>query len=463
MLRKYRLNWDQLLSPMRVNIAVVGGEERISLCNAPRIDSRSPFEKDYCHLIYSSSFRRLGRKTQVHPFATVDYVRCRLTHSLEVSTIAASLLREVVLLFEAEGRHLFHYQDADWVLRTAGLAHDIGNPPYGHAGEKAIKEWASINIKKQEPYFRDFSLYDGNAQSFRILSRNDIRKSLYHNLTVASIGAMVKYPYNVKKATQRHSKFGAFITEEKIFDSVMEHLGLKRGNRRYLRHPLSFLLEAADDISYCLSDLEDGVKMDVLSETTVRELFCQILPQKMDSKCKRRPSSKDLNREGKEIWAELDLEMLRSLVAGVLIKAYSRCFYDYYEEIMHGQFETGKEFANGLQKDVKYWLTKAERLRQKIYKNKNVLAEENQGQKEVSKALTKYMELLKYIIPRSRKPTGYVLSLAKQVLGEDFLEQKSNRTQSWWAHVILDYVVGMTDDFTRRNVVCGIERTDYEV
>ena len=446
---KYRLCWDKLLSPCRVSISVLGGKENISIKVAKtKGDTRSPFERDYCHLVYSSSFRRLGRKTQVYPFAHVDYVRCRLTHSLEVSTIAASLLREVILLFESEGLHLFHYQDADWVLRTAGLAHDIGNPPYGHAGEKAIREWASKNIDKGEAYYRDFVLYDGNGESFRLLSRNDIRKSLYHNLTVASLGAIVKYPYSVINANEKHPKFGTFLEDERVFDAVMDHLGLKRDDREYIRHPLSFLLEAADDISYILADLEDSAIMHIFTEREVKNLYCEVLPSKY-VKSGATPGS-DSTHKSKAIWKKLEIESLRSKVADVLIKAYSKTFYKLYDRIMHGEVKTGDDFSHELPAQIGQWITIVRQKLETAYTSAVVVEKEKKGKEELFNLLDQWMGMLKYVSQHNKKIPAHDLPLIEQILGDDFIKFRNTRSKSWWAHVIMDYVVGMTDDFSRR-------------
>ena len=448
-MRKYRLCWDKLLSPCRVSISAFEGKENISIrFSKTQGDSRSPFERDYCHLVYSSSFRRLGRKTQVYPFADVDYVRCRLTHSLEVSTIAASLLRDVWLMFEAEGRHLFHYQDADWVLRTAGLAHDIGNPPYGHAGEKAIREWASKNIDEGEPYYRDFALYDGNGESFRLLSRNDIRKSLYHNLTVASLGAIVKYPYSVRDANKEHPKFGTFGEDEKIFDAVMNHLGLKGDDGKYIRHPLSFLLEAADDISYILADLEDSAIMSIFTEREVKRLYCEVLP----SKCVKLNATSGSNGSptNKAIWRKLEIESLRSKVADVLIKAYSKTFVQLYDRIMNGEVKTGDDFLCELPASLLHWIVKIRKKLKTAYASDVVVKKEKKGRKELFDLLDKWMGMLKYAPPFNKKIPKHDLPLVKQILGDDFKNYRNTRSKSWWAHVIMDYVVGMTDDFSRR-------------
>lgn len=444
---KHRLSWDKLLSPCRVSISAFGGKENVSIgISKAKGDTRSPFERDYCHLVYSSSFRRLGRKTQVYPFADVDYVRCRLTHSLEVSTIAASLLREVVLLFAAEGRHLFHYPDADWVLRTAGLAHDIGNPPYGHAGEKAIREWASKNIDEEESYYSDFALYDGNGESFRLLSRNDIRKSLYHNLTVAALGAIIKYPWLVTKASKDHPKFGAFKEDEKAFDAVMDHLGLKVGEGEYVRHPLSFLLEAADDISYLLADLEDSAIMGIFSEREVKAIYSGILPSKVIRTSATRESY--VATKDKTIWRKLEIESLRSKVADVLIKAYSKTFFTLYDSLMFGEVRTGDEFVGEMPKQIRQWISKVRKKLKEAYTSDIVVKKEEEGKKELLGVLNEWMKLLKYV-PNNRIPSQD-LALIRQIMGDDFRIMRKDRSKSWWAHVILDYIVGMTDDYSRR-------------
>lgn len=414
------------------------GQVKVSMIdkNRSKSDYRSPFERDYCHIIYSSAFRRLGRKTQVHPFPDVDYVRFRLTHSLEVSTIAASLIKHVHVSFiEKFGTAPFNLEDACWVLRTAGLSHDIGNPPYGHAGEKGIKNWAKKHSQfESENVKNDFIYFDGNAETFHLLSRNDLRPGLFNRLTAASLGAVVKYPYLSDKATDDHAKFGAFDVDREVFDAVMDELGLKSGDE-YLRHPLSFLLEAADDISYNLSDLEDGVKMKAIDRQPVIELLEGLMPG-MEQKGK---GSHKKWASGKRI------EELRSAAAGRLIAEYAKVFFDKYTAIMKGEIKSGSEYESFLPENIRNWLHKSEQLRVQIYKNPDVVSAEKAGQKESSELLDEYMSLLKFSNESVEIPVDKKNKVVT-ILGDQFPLVRGSRSKTWWRHVILDYIVGMTDD-----------------
>lgn len=433
------LNWERLLSSARV-LVCHDQEDHVKVSMARKSheknDYRSPFERDYCHIIYSSAFRRLGRKTQVHPFPAVDYVRFRLTHSLEVSTIAASLIKHVHANFiEKYATAPFNLDDASWVLRTAGLSHDIGNPPYGHAGERGIRNWA----KKQQDFEserikNDFIYFDGNAETFHLLSRNDLRPGLFNRLTAASLGAIVKYPYLSDKATDEHAKFGAFDVDREVFDAVMDELGLKTADG-YLRHPLSFLLEAADDISYNLSDLEDGVKMKAIDQEPVIELFEELMPG-MEKKSDGNPKK----------WAgDKRIGELRSAAAGRLIAEYATVFFEKYTSIMNGELKSGSDYDAFLPGNIRDWLNKSRHLRKQIYNDTAVISAEDEGQKESSDLLDEYMSLLKY------SEESIEISLDKKdlvvtILGDQFPTIRGSRPKTWWRHVILDYIVGMTDD-----------------
>lgn len=247
---KYAEQWKLLLSDRRVIMPKTPDGE-ITLCSPKMKDKRTPFEADYERVVFSYSLRRLAGKTQVHPFADIDYIHNRLTHSIEVSSVSYTLALGV-------GKFLNEKQDVQkkdiesicWITQAAGLSHDIGNPPYGHSGESAIQQWAAKNKNSMgnQPYFNDFYKFDGNAQTFRLMSRDDLRESTFFRFTIASLGAVVKYPFSSDEAIEK-PKFAAFSSEKRLFGKVWDELGLVRDGKR-IRHPLSYLSEAADDICY---------------------------------------------------------------------------------------------------------------------------------------------------------------------------------------------------------------------
>lgn len=244
---------------------------------------RSSFHKDYDRIIFSNSFRRLSKKTQVHPLSKNDHVHNRLTHSLEVASVGRSLGLRAGEFLKNKHPDINPY-DVAYIIQTACLAHDIGNPPFGHAGEEVIKEW--FEKKKEEPFLKelsydeleDFIHIDGNAQSFRIVSQ--IENNLFcggMRLTFATLGALVKYPHASNRCKDiKKSKFNFFQSEAEFFKTLFLELGLVRIDGSYKRHPLSYLMEASDDICYGLLDLQDAVELKIITLKDTKNIFTLI-------------------------------------------------------------------------------------------------------------------------------------------------------------------------------------------
>lgn len=291
-----KMNYDKLLSPNR---------HRLSSKRATQSDMRSAFEKDYHRIIGSASFRRLQDKTQVFPLDKSDFVRTRLTHSLEVSSIAKSLGQTTGMELHKQG--LISADQAQAmadILLCAGLIHDIGNPPFGHFGENVIREWfrEKLDILKfkdktlreclNENQIADLCNFEGNAQSLRVVTR------LHHlvddkgmNLTKALLNTIIKYPISsseIDKAAGdiRLKKMGYFTADEKLFKDITEDTGALN-----MRHPLTFLLEAADDIAYSSADLEDGFKKGILS---YNRLLTLLKNNRFAAEYSEKPEYKDL-------------------------------------------------------------------------------------------------------------------------------------------------------------------------
>ena len=254
------LEWEKLLSKKR---------QRASSSGRRTVESsvvvRNEFESDYDRIVGSSSVRRLQDKAQVFPLQQDDVVRTRLTHSIEVSAMARSLGKAVGRKLENMG--IFTADNTDElasVLQVAGLIHDLGNPPFGHYGEDIIREWFSewfaknnLEITLSEQEKNDFLYFDGNVQNLRIVSKLQILNDIYGaNFTYATLGTIMKYPWASVNRPNEKEKFGYFVSEENLAKSVRDELGL--GEK--VRHPATYLLEAADDIIYLCDDIEDGVK-----------------------------------------------------------------------------------------------------------------------------------------------------------------------------------------------------------
>ncbi len=276
-----QMRWAQLLSATRL------GSRKNHTDQA-----RSPFHKDYDRIIFSQSFRQLNRKTQVHPLSLNDAIHTRLTHSLEVSCIGRSLGMLAAEKIRNDLPDWIDPSDVGAIIQAACLAHDIGNPPFGHAGEYAIRDWfgkpeqAELLTVFNPAEAADLCQFEGNAQGMRILTRLE-----YHpnqggmRLTYATLGAYLKYPWVAQSldtqgslASHRRAKFGCYQSEKEFLQQIGEQLGLvQTGDYAFSRHPLAYLLEAADDICYGLIDLEDGLLLGMLDYRDVEPLFLQLI------------------------------------------------------------------------------------------------------------------------------------------------------------------------------------------
>ncbi len=267
------MNWSRLLTTQRY------GHEDLT----PGEAGRSHFHKDHDRIIFSSAFRRLGRKTQVHPFALNDHIHTRLTHSIEVGSVGRSLGIRVGDMLFSDLPDWVTPHDLGMIVQSACLAHDIGNPPFGHAGEYAIRDW--FESRQEAPLlsaltsleFQDLATFEGNAQGFRVVTR--IENHLFQGglrLTYPTLGALLKYPWGIENISTAN-KFSAFQSEIEILDALGRDLGLVRGESgRWCRHPLAFLVEAADDICYAILDLEDAVELNLLSFEDVKSILLML-------------------------------------------------------------------------------------------------------------------------------------------------------------------------------------------
>ncbi|WP_370153830.1 dGTP triphosphohydrolase [Ferrovibrio sp.] len=300
-------------------------------------DGRSPFQQDADRIVFSSAFRRMQDKTQVHPQPQSDYVRTRLTHSMEVASVGRSLGGQVArLLFRSgyapEGRHRDLAADLGDIVAAACLAHDIGNPPFGHTGEQAMQTWfdahreAAFAGDLDAAQQADFLLFEGNAQGFRILTRLQMdRNQGGMRLMDATLGAFTKYPCDAQHRQGRDAvyigrkKHGYKQSEAALFEAMTLRLGLPLLDAElpgaWRRHPLAYLVEAADDICYRVVDVEDGVKLGRIGFSEAEELFLAIIGTGMSDRYRARSNDEKLST-------------LRSLSIGALIDAACRAFVD---------------------------------------------------------------------------------------------------------------------------------------
>lgn len=334
------MKWEQLLSNKRL------GQEK----TPHREDDRSEFQRDFDRLIFSAPFRRLQNKTQVFPLPGSIFVHNRLTHSLEVSSVGRSLGNDVSRILLERHPHLSHTHLTEMgsIVSAACLAHDLGNPPFGHSGERAIGSYFSEGEgRKYEKYFctetndaltpeqwQDLTHFEGNANAFRLLTHHFRgRREGGFVMTYSTLASIVKYPYASHQASSK-GKFGFFQSEQEDFRKIARELGIKKtgdGGERYARYPLVYLVEAADDICYQIMDIEDAHKLKILTTEETTDLLTGFFDGEKQREIQDRLATLDDTNER--------IVYLRSIVIGLLETECVRVFVDNEESILRGEFE----------------------------------------------------------------------------------------------------------------------------
>ncbi|WP_264544903.1 MULTISPECIES: deoxyguanosinetriphosphate triphosphohydrolase [Flavobacterium] len=383
------MNWEQLLSLKRQG-------DTSKRLRKEQDETRLGFEVDYDRIIFSAAFRSLQDKTQVIPLSKTDFVHTRLTHSLEVSVVGRSLGRLVgkkILEKHPYLKEIHGYQANDFgaIVAAASLAHDIGNPPFGHSGEKAIGEYFSIGNGQKfkneltEKEWQDLIDFEGNANGFSVVtgSRPGVEGGL--RLTYATLGAFMKYPKESlpKKPTQNiaDKKYGFFQQDKVFFKEVANELGLisnKKGNDiGYERHPLAYLVEAADDICYTIIDFEDGINLGLVSEDYALEYLIKLVKDSIDSSKYNALTTK-----------EDRISYLRALAIGSLINDAVNVFVENEDDILKGQFP----FALTDKSKYKAQINDIIKLSvKKIYQSREVIEKEIYGYQIINNLLDKFI------------------------------------------------------------------------
>ena len=329
------MNWQQLISNKRFGLEEI---------HAMRKDDRSEFQRDFDRLIFSAPFRRLQNKTQVFPLPGSIFVHNRLTHSLEVSCVGRSLGDSIANRLLAKHPELSdtHISEIGAIVSAACLAHDLGNPPFGHSGEKAISTYFSegkgqaLKPKLAPMEWEDLTHFEGNANAFRLLTHQFLgRRKGGFVMTYSTLASIVKYPYPSILAGKK-SKFGFFTSETDDYLKIVEELGIKRLSAegetpRYARHPLVFLVEAADDICYQMMDIEDAYKLKLLTPRETKELYMLFMNDKQKSRVD------DVCRLVADVNEQI--AYLRATIIGILIRECTRVFVENEEAILDGTFE----------------------------------------------------------------------------------------------------------------------------
>ncbi len=380
------MNWEKLLSLKR--FGDTKKRER-----KDQDETRLGFEVDYDRIIFSSEFRSLQDKTQVVPLSNEDFVHTRLTHSLEVSVVGRSLGRQVgtkILEKFPDLKNKYAYQANDFgaIVAAASLAHDIGNPPFGHSGEKSIgqffisgkgKEFSKELSKKQ---YQDLCDFEGNANGFKILTQSRIGREGGLRLSYATLGAFVKYPKEslpIKPTSNvSHKKYGFFQTEVDVFSDIAEELGLNKDETgSYIRHPLAYLVEAADDICYTIIDFEDGINLGLIEEEFALEYLINLVRDSINTE-KYHKLSNTSDR----------ISYLRALSINTLINECVEIFMNNEDQIMQGVFTSSlldkSKYKAQIDDIIKISI-------ENIYESKEVIEKEIAGYNLISVLLESYI------------------------------------------------------------------------
>ncbi|MBC8767399.1 dNTP triphosphohydrolase [Arenibacter sp. BSSL-BM3] len=386
------MNWEQLLSLKRFGDT----HKRI---RKEQDETRLGFEVDYDRVIFSAAFRSLQDKTQVIPLSKTDFVHTRLTHSLEVSVVGRSLgriagkkiLERHPYLSEVHG---YRFNDFGAIVAAAALAHDIGNPPFGHSGEKAIGEYFKTGKGQQfkdvltQKEYQDIVDFEGNANGYKLLTetRKGVEGGL--RLSYATLGAFMKYPKeSLPKKPTKHiadKKFGFFQQDVVSFRELAEELGLEsRGKGEdvgFCRHPLTFLVEAADDICYTIIDFEDGINLGLISEDYALEYLIKLVKDSINIK-----------KYNELIYMEDRLSYLRALAINTLISDAIAIFIENEDAILKGEFSVSLMEKSKFKAQIEDILKLSV---QKIYQSQEVLEKEIAGYKIISDILDVYTTAL---------------------------------------------------------------------
>ncbi len=423
------MDWSRLISDKRL------GMERF---HDPRNHTRSDFQRDYDRMVFSSPFRRLQNKTQVFPLPGSIFVHNRLTHSLEVASVGRSMAKEAALRLRdmhGDSRCGTGFDDFPDIVAAACLCHDLGNPPFGHSGEKTIATYFSegegqqLRERLSERQWADLVNFEGNANSFRLLTHQFVgRRQGGFAMTYSTLAAMVKYPRTSMLAEPNHPKFGFFESEESLYRRIAAELGIPELEPgRFARHPLVYLMEAADDICYQIMDIEDAHRLAILSLDEVASLFLGFFGEEDAARMRRGMGHLDDPNE--------KVGYLRSNVIGALVGDCARVFAENETSLLRGELE-GSLIDQASPRLREGYGRCAAIARKKIYMAPDVIDVEIAGNRIITYLLNSLMEA---VIHPERNFSRLLLETipGQYDIGSDSLY---TRIQG-----VLDHVSGMTD------------------
>ncbi len=425
--------WQELISNIRL------GQENASY---GKYDDRSEFKRDYDRLIFSAPFRRLQNKTQVFPLPGSIFVHNRLTHSLEVASVGQSLGNDVARALTVKHPELRGtlFEEIGTIVATACLAHDMGNPPFGHSGEKAIRTFFTEGQGKKlqdillPETWADLTHFEGNANAFRLLAhRFKGRREGGFVMTYSTLASIVKYPYSSFAATPG-GKFGFFHEEQSVYEKIAGKLGIKRLSGegeplRYARHPLVYLVEAADDICYEIMDMEDAHKLKILSFEETISLMMNFFEPAEQGTIKKRIRNEGISDENEQV------TYLRARVIGKLENLCVKAFADNEESILAGVHDKSLiDCIPDMERAAYQECTKISK--KKIYNSKPVLDIELSGYKIMATLMEQMTEAA------AHPARFYSQQLVNRVSDQYDIHSDNLDTR---VIAVVDYISGMTD------------------
>lgn len=429
------MNWQQLISNKRL-----GQEVR----HPERHDDRSEFKRDYDRLIFSAPFRRMQNKTQVFPLPGSIFVHNRLTHSLEVASVGMSLGNDVARVLKQRHPELAGtlFEEIGTIVSTACLAHDMGNPPFGHSGEKAIQAYfregggQALQERISNEFWNDLTHFEGNANTFRLLThRFHGRREGGFVMTYSTLASIVKYPHSSLCAGKK-GKFGFFCFEEEYFRRIADELGMIRLSAdgeplRYARHPLVYLVEAADDICYEIMDIEDAHKLRILSFDETMKLLLGFFDEAHRQKIMQRITDEGITDNNEKV------VYMRACAIGLLESECARTFVENEQAILDGEFVGSLvDHVSPLVRDAYKHCTNVSFER--IYNSKPVLDVELSGYKIME-------TLMDTLTEAAVSPEKF----HSEQLRKRFSNQYDINSNDFETRImaVIDFISGMTDIF----------------
>ena len=427
------MEWQKLISNKRL-----GQEHR----HVERHDIRTEFKRDYDRLIFSAPFRRLQNKTQVFPLPGSIFVHNRLTHSLEVASVGMSLGNDVAQQLIEKNSDLGNtlLPEIGQIVSTACLAHDLGNPPFGHSGEKAIQTFFtegpgnSLKEMVNNDFWDDITHFEGNANAFRLLTHQfEGRRRGGFVMTYSTLASIVKYPY-ASSAASKKGKFGFFCSERENHQRIADELGISCISEpgaplRYMRHPLVYLVEAADDICYEIMDLEDAHKLKIISFEEVTSLLLNFFDENEQNHILERIETEGLTDENEKV------VYMRARVIGLLENECVNTFVTYEQEILNGTFN-GSLIDNISQLPADAYRRCASFSLERIYRSKVVLDVELSGYKIMETLMQQMTEAIMH------PDRYYSQQLIERVSSQYAINSNDLETRIM---AVIDYISGMTD------------------